>query len=141
MITRFVPPLASNLLQSCGSYIAAWPCGEVTRNGCLNIDAFLHYNILEDLPVDTCRPTPELRGASGRKRGKTGQSVTPRPLECRVRLLAIDLAFDLIAIRRNTQYLGSALCILLLDFYKMSSHQATSFLNFSNSHGQQEFYQ
>ena len=37
-----------------------------------------------NLLSDQCRPTPELRGAGGRNQGKTGQSVTPRPLERRV---------------------------------------------------------
>ena len=31
-------------------------------------------------------PTPELRGAGGQNLGKTGQSITPRPLERRVGL-------------------------------------------------------
>ena len=39
-----------------------------------------------NLLSDQCRPTPELRGAGGRNQGKTGQSVTPRPLERRVGL-------------------------------------------------------
>ena len=37
-------------------------------------------------PMAYERPTPELRGAGGRNYGKTGQIITPRPLERRVGL-------------------------------------------------------
>ena len=41
-----------------------------------------------NLLTDQCRTTPKLRGAGGLNSEKTGQSVTPRPLERRVGLRA-----------------------------------------------------
>ena len=69
-------------------------------------------------------PNARIEGRGRTDSQKTGQSVTPRPLECRVRLLALDLGFcfrsyyNLVTIRRNTR--SSAIAPYRAVFYFFS---------------------
>lgn len=61
LTARLIPPLSRYLLPSRSPHVAAWPCGEIARNGSLDVNAFFISRL--NLVVGHDRAVPDLLGS------------------------------------------------------------------------------